>query len=80
MALPDNDAFLRVWPTCLIMILTLIELLAIVILLLTELCNVAANFWTTNVFAGGWCGLVMFIHFIFLLVTGKKIIQKTNSI
>jgi len=76
MALPDTDAFLRVWPTCFIMILTLIELFSICILFLTELCNVAASFWITNVFAGGWCGLVLLIHFIFLLITGKKIIQK----
>jgi hypothetical protein len=49
-----------------------IELLAVVILFFTELGNVASSFWTTNVFAGGWCGLIMLIHFIALFVVGKS--------
>ncbi len=76
MALPDNNAFLQVWPECFLMVLALIELLAVLLLFLTELCNVAASFWTTNVFAGGWCGLVMLIHLIFMFMNGKRVIQK----
>lgn len=72
MAPVNKDAFLRFWPKCFIVFLAIIELVAIIILFLTELGNVAANFWTTNVFAGGWCGLIMFIHFIFIFTAGKE--------
>ena len=53
----------------------IVEVLAVLVLIFTELGNVAANFWTTNVFAGGWCGLIMFIHFIALFVVGKFFIK-----
>jgi len=47
-----------------------VEVLACIVLIATELGNVGANFWTTNVFAGGWCGIIMIAHFISLFVTG----------
>jgi len=67
---PDKTAFLRVWPRCFVIFLSIIEFLAALVLIFTELCNVGANFWTTNVFAGGWCGLVMLVHFFALAVAG----------
>jgi sorbitol-specific phosphotransferase system component IIBC len=70
---PPKKAFLQFWPKCFIPFMAVIELLAALILLLTELGNVAANFWTTNVFAGGWCGLVILIHSIAVFASGKKI-------
>jgi len=76
MAPPNKEVFLKLWPTCFITFMALIELIAVVILFLTELGNVAANFWTTNVFAGGWCGLVMLIHVLFLFAAGKKNIKE----
>jgi hypothetical protein len=71
MPAPNKEAFLRVWPRCFIIFLGIIELLAAIVLILTELGNVAADFWLTNVFAGGWCGLIMVIHFFGLFVAGN---------
>ncbi len=72
MAPLNKDAFLRFWPKCFITFLAIMELIAVIILFLTELGNVAANFWTTNVFAGGWCGLVLLIHLLFMFAAGKN--------
>jgi hypothetical protein len=72
MANPPNEVFRAVWPRCFMVFMGVIELLAVVILFFTELGNVASSFWTTNVFAGGWCGLIMLIHFIALFVVGKS--------
>jgi hypothetical protein len=73
---PDQQAFVELWPGCFIIFLAFIEVICVIILILTELGNVAANFWTTNVFGGGWCGLIMLINLILLFVAGKRIIQK----
>jgi len=70
MATPDKEAFNRVWPKCFVIFLGIIEVLAVIVLILTELGNVGSNFWITNVFAGGWCGLVMLVHFFALFVAG----------
>jgi len=69
MAEPNKEAFLAAWPKCFLIFMGIIEVLATIILILTELGNVAANFWTTNVFAGGWCGILMLAHFIAIFVT-----------
>ncbi|CAF0762511.1 unnamed protein product [Didymodactylos carnosus] len=66
----DEERFRQVWPRCLIIFMGLIEMCATVILVLTELGNIASSFWVTNVFAGFWCGLVMLIHFISLYTAG----------
>jgi hypothetical protein len=50
--------------------MAVIEVIAVILLLFTELCNVLANFWITNVFAGGWCGLIMLIHAVLSFVNG----------
>ncbi len=68
---PDKGAFLQVWPKCFLIFLGVIEVLATAVIIATELGNVAANFWLTNVFAGGWCGLVMIVHFLAIFVAGK---------
>lgn len=70
MAAPDKASFNQVWPKCFIIFLGIVELLAVIVLVLTELGNIASNFWVTNVFAGGWCGLVMLVHFFALFVAG----------
>jgi hypothetical protein len=70
----NKVAFLQVWPKWFVIILAIIEVLAVIVLIITELGNVASNFWITNVFAGGWCGLVMLVHFIALFVAGKSFI------
>ncbi|CAF0802982.1 unnamed protein product [Adineta steineri] len=67
---PNKTTFLLIWPRCFITFIAILELLAVIMFFLTELCSVAANFWTTNVFAGGWCGLIALIHVIALFVTG----------
>jgi hypothetical protein len=72
----DQQAFNQSWPKCFIAFLAIIELLAALVLIATELGNVAANFWTTNVFAGGWCGLIMLIHFLAVSVSGKFFIRQ----
>jgi len=68
---PDKIEFLKLWPKCFIAFMGILELACVLMFFLTELCNVAANFWTTNVFAGAWCGLVMLVHSIALIVAGK---------
>jgi hypothetical protein len=75
MPAPDKSAFAQHWPKCFIIFLAIIELLAALVLIATELGNVATSFWLTNVFAGGWGGIIMLIHFISLCVVGKFIIQ-----
>lgn len=70
MSNPDNENFVRIWPKCFITATGVIELIAVIFLFLTELGSVAAHFWYANVFAGGWCGLVMGIHTIFILIAG----------
>lgn len=65
------DPFTDSFPRCFVVFLGIVELLCVIVFILTELGNVAANFWTTNVFAGGWCGLIMLIHFFGLFVAGK---------
>jgi hypothetical protein len=71
MADPNEESFKAVWPRCFIIFMGIIEALAFLVLIFTELGNVAASFWTTNVFAGGWCGIIILIHFIALFVVGK---------
>ena len=66
-----KEAFKKRWVRAFTITLGVVELVCVIIFILTELGNVASNFWTTNVFAGTWCGLVMFIHGVFLIVTGK---------
>ncbi|CAF1409081.1 unnamed protein product [Adineta ricciae] len=67
---PDKTTFLVIWPKCFTTFLGVIEFIAFVMFILTELCSVAANFWVTNVFAGGWCGIIVLIHAIFLFIAG----------
>ncbi|CAF0996320.1 unnamed protein product [Adineta steineri] len=70
MASPTKVAFVQVWPKWLMIIMGIIEVIAVIVFFLTELGNVATNFWVTNVFAGGWCGCIMIIHFLALFITG----------
>ncbi|CAF2676214.1 unnamed protein product [Rotaria sp. Silwood2] len=67
---PNPENFKKAWPRCFIIFLGIVEVVAAIVLILTELGNVGANFWTTNVFAGGWCGLIMIVHFFGLFVAG----------
>jgi hypothetical protein len=78
MTSPNKDVFLELWPTCFINFMTVIELICVILLLFTEFCNIFINFWITNVFAGGWCGLIMLIHVILSFINGKRIIIETN--
>ncbi len=73
---PNKTTFIRIWPKCFISFMALIELMAVALLILTELGNVGANFWLTNVFAGGWCGIIILFHTLLLFVSGKKILKK----
>jgi len=70
MPTPDKGAFIQVFPKCFVIFICVIELLSALVLIATELGNVASNFWTTNVFAGGWCGIIMLIHFLALACAG----------
>ena len=67
-----DDAFTKAWPRCFVIFLSVIFCLAALVLIATELGNVAANFWRTNVFAGGWCGIIMLIEFIAVAVSGES--------
>lgn len=68
----NKEAFLELWPKCFINFMGVIGIIAAAILLLTELGNVAANFWLTNVFAGGWAGIILLIHVILVFRTSKN--------
>ncbi|CAF3119835.1 unnamed protein product [Rotaria socialis] len=68
MVSPDKEAFVKVWPRCFLVFLGVVEVIAAIVLIVTEFGNVASNFWTTNVFAGGWCGIIMIAHFFGLFV------------
>lgn len=67
----NEKVFLHFWPKCFIVFMGIIGIITVIILLLTELGNVAANFWLTNVFAGGWCGIILLIHAVLVLLSGK---------
>lgn len=69
----NEKAFEQLWPKCFVTFAAVVELLAAIILLLSELGNVAANFWIANVFAGGWGGLIILIHALFVMIAGKNI-------
>lgn len=75
MASPDKESFVKVWPRCFVIFLGIIQLICVIVLIITELGNIAANFWITNVFAGGWCGIIMIAHCIALFVAGKIFIK-----
>jgi hypothetical protein len=75
MPAPDKAAFGQVWPKCFIIFLAIIEILAALVLIATELGSVASNFWYANVFAGGWGGVIMLIHALALCVVGKIMIE-----
>jgi len=70
--MPDTNKgpFLQAFPKCFVIFIGVIEVLAVGVLIATELGNVAASFWYTNVFAGGWCGLLMLVQFFSLFVAG----------
>ncbi|UJR07639.1 hypothetical protein I4U23_011927 [Adineta vaga] len=70
MAGPTSLNFRQVFPRWLPIVMGVIELICVAVLFITELGNVGSNFWVTNVFAGGWCGCVMIIHFLSLFVVG----------
>jgi hypothetical protein len=78
MAPPNKDVFLQSWPKCFISFMAIIEVICVIILILTEIGNVAANFWTTNAFVGGWCGLIMLVHLVSLFFAGKRILLKNK--
>lgn len=70
MAKLNEKVFLHFWPKCFIAFMGVIGLIVVILLFITELGNIAANFWTANVFAGGWCGIVLLIHSILVLLSG----------
>jgi hypothetical protein len=74
MAVGSSYDFFKPWQKYAIIAIAIIELIIIIVFVLTELGNVASNFWLTNVFAGTWCGLVAAIHAITLFVTGESFI------
>lgn len=76
----DQDAFKKAWPRCFVIFISIVMLPAALVLIATELGNVGANFWTTNVFAGGWCGLIMMIEFLAVAVSGGFLNEQENSI
>ena len=67
----NKTIFRRLWPNHWVTFMAVLEIFLIIFLFLTELGNVGANFWVTNIFAGAWCGLVMIVHMISLFVAGR---------
>jgi hypothetical protein len=65
------NTFYQGWRKFAVITIALLEVIIIIIFILTELGNVASNFWLTNVFAGSWCGLVVLIHVLTLLAVGE---------
>lgn len=75
MAAPSKEAFVKLWPRCFIIFMGIVEIIAAIFLGISELGNVAANFWTTNVFAGGWCAIIVLAHAIAVFVTGLLLLS-----
>jgi len=55
------------------------------LILATEICNILADFWYTNVFGGIWGFIVLFANWILIFITGrisskKKAKNKRNCI
>jgi len=75
---PANDVFFNKWQKYTIIAIGITEVIIVIVFLLTELGNVASNFWLTNVFAGTWCGLVALIHAIQLFVIGEFFVIDTK--
>jgi len=69
MTVPEGP-FRQIWPRCFVVFIGIIQALATIIILFTELGNVATNFWTANVFAGGWCGLILLVQCVALFISG----------
>jgi len=75
----NEERFRKVWPGCLVKALASVEVVCALALIFTEVCTVGANFWTTNVFAGAWCGIIMLAHFIALFVAGCGVPKSAAS-
>jgi hypothetical protein len=71
MAFSDDNTFYQGWQKYAVLAIAIVEVIIIIIFILTELGNVASNFWLTNVFAGTWCGLVTLINVLTLFVICK---------
>ncbi|CAF1475036.1 unnamed protein product [Adineta ricciae] len=67
---PTDFGFRQVFPRWLPIVIGVIEVVCVAVMFITELGNVGSNFWVTNVFAGGWCGCVLIIHFLSLFIVG----------
>jgi hypothetical protein len=65
------NTFYQGWRKFAVIAIAIVEVIIIILFLLTELGNVASNFFLTNVFAGSWCGLVVLIHVLTLFAVGE---------
>jgi hypothetical protein len=66
-----DEPFFQGWQRHAVIAIAIIEVIIIIVFVLTELGNIASNFWLTNVFGGTWCGLVLLIHCVSLFVIGE---------
>lgn len=71
MPVVHNNAFFNNWQKNVVIIIGILLVITVVFFILTDLGNVASNFWLTNVFVGTWCGLLVMIDAMALLIIGK---------
>ncbi len=64
-------AFFQGWSRWVVIGLGIVQSMVTILIIATELGNIASNFWLTNVFAGGWCGVIMIVHIVALFVTSE---------
>lgn len=64
-------SFYQGWQKFAVIAIGVVNVIILVMFILTELGNVASNFFLTNVFAGSWCGLVLLIHTVILFAVGE---------
>jgi hypothetical protein len=65
------SSFYKGWKKFAVIGIGVANVIIIILFILTELGNVASNFFLTNVFAGSWCGLVLLIYTMILFAVGE---------
>jgi hypothetical protein len=68
-------SFYQGWQKFAVITIGVVNIIILIMFVLTELGNVASNFFLTNVFAGSWCGLVLLIQTVLLFCVGELFVR-----
>jgi hypothetical protein len=66
-----DAAFLQTWPKCLVGMQGMSQTVVAILLCVTELGNIGANFWRRNVFAGFWSSMLIVLQAFALFSAGR---------